>query len=139
MYHAASGASADGEARRAHGVDHRLELDVGAAWAQPHWWVAWGRDLALEGPVAPLDDEAEGALGHGLQDERDVSLHRRCYTRAMPFTASDAIRHTRKASTAKKSRQWAAVANSLLKSGKSEGAAIRVANAAVSGRKKKRR
>jgi uncharacterized protein YdaT len=49
----------------------------------------------------------------------------------MPWTAKDAKRHTKKAKSAKKKRQWSHVANSMLSSGKSEGAAIRAANAAV--------
>jgi len=58
----------------------------------------------------------------------------------MPWTAKDAERHTKKADTAKKRRQWASVANSALerclKQGKSrdecEASAIRQANAVVS-------
>lgn len=57
----------------------------------------------------------------------------------MPFVPRDAQKHTHKASTAKKRRQWAAVANSLLKSGASEGAAIRAANAAMRTAKTKAR
>ena len=51
----------------------------------------------------------------------------------MPWTAADAIEHTKKANTAKKKRQWAHVANSALASGDSEASAIRQANAAVAG------
>jgi uncharacterized protein YdaT len=47
----------------------------------------------------------------------------------MPWTAKDAKSKTRKASSPKKSRQWAHVANSALKRGASEGQAIRQANA----------
>jgi len=54
----------------------------------------------------------------------------------MPWTASDATRFTKKADTPEKKRQWAHVANSALKSGDSEGSAIRQANAAVSGKRK---
>jgi hypothetical protein len=59
----------------------------------------------------------------------------------MPWSPSDAKRHTRKATTAKKRRQFAHVANSMLSRGSSEGSAIRAANAAVarSGRRKGRR
>lgn len=53
------------------------------------------------------------------------------YHTCMPFTARDALRHTRKASTLKRRRQWAAIANNMLRSGASEGAAIRAANAGV--------
>ena len=49
----------------------------------------------------------------------------------MPWNAEDAHRHTHKANSSKKKRQWSDVANSMLKSGKSEGAAIRAANAVV--------
>lgn len=53
----------------------------------------------------------------------------------MPWTAKDAKRHTKKAGSAKKKRQWSHVANSMLKAGKSEGAAVRAANAAVKSHK----
>lgn len=56
----------------------------------------------------------------------------------MPWKASDAKRHTHKANTPKKKRQWEHVANSMLSSGKSEGAAVRAANAVVGRHKKKR-
>lgn len=49
----------------------------------------------------------------------------------MPWTAADAPRHTSKADTPKKRHQWAVVANAALADGKSEGAAVRIANAAV--------
>lgn len=49
----------------------------------------------------------------------------------MPWTPSDAHGHTHKANTPKKKRQWRDVANSALKRGLSEGAAVREANAAV--------
>jgi len=49
----------------------------------------------------------------------------------MPWTASDAKKHTKKANTAKKQRQWADVADSALSRGKSEGTAIRQANGVV--------
>ena len=60
----------------------------------------------------------------------------------MPWEPKDATRHTKKANTAKKKRQFAHVANSMLERGASEGRAIRGANAAVKrnrgGRKRKR-
>lgn len=56
----------------------------------------------------------------------------------MPWSPSDAKRHTKKANTAKKKKRWAAVANSALASGDSEGSAIRQANAVVAGAKKKK-
>lgn len=59
----------------------------------------------------------------------------------MPWSPSDGpARHTHKANTPKKKRQWAEVANSALKRGASEGSAVRQANAVVArnrgGRKK---
>jgi len=56
----------------------------------------------------------------------------------MPWTSRSAKRHTKKATTAKKKRQWSKVANSALKRGASEGSAIRQANAAVKRKRKKR-
>jgi hypothetical protein len=49
----------------------------------------------------------------------------------MPWTAADAERHTGKADTPKKRHQWATVANAALADGKDDGAAIRIANAAI--------
>jgi uncharacterized protein YdaT len=60
----------------------------------------------------------------------------------MPWRSSDAKRHTRKARTPKAKRQWAKVANSMLRRGKSEGSAIRAANSVVKksrGRRRARR
>lgn len=52
----------------------------------------------------------------------------------MPWSANDGpARHTKKASSPKKKRQWADVANSSLERGQSEGSAIRQANAVVAG------
>ena len=56
----------------------------------------------------------------------------------MPWTPKDAKRHTKKADTPKAKEQWSAVANSMLASGKGEGAAVRAANAVVKRRKKKK-
>jgi hypothetical protein len=56
--------------------------------------------------------------------------------KAMPWTAKDAKRHTSKAKSPTAKRQWAKVANSMLRGGSSEGAAVRAANAAVAKRKK---
>lgn len=50
----------------------------------------------------------------------------------MPWDAKDASKHTKKADTPKKKRQWAHVANSALERGDSEGSAIRQADAVVS-------
>lgn len=49
----------------------------------------------------------------------------------MPWTAKDASRHTKKAKSAKQKRQWAHVADSMLKRGSSEGAAVRAANGVI--------
>jgi hypothetical protein len=49
----------------------------------------------------------------------------------MPWGAADAKRHTKKASSPAKKRQWAHVANSALGRGHSEGSAVRQANAVV--------
>lgn len=57
----------------------------------------------------------------------------------MPWTMSDATRHTKKADTPKKKRQFAHVANSMLESGASEASAIRAANAAVAKNKGKKK
>jgi len=55
----------------------------------------------------------------------------------MPWKPSDATRHTKKARSAKAKRQFAHVANSMLKRGASEGAAIRAANGVVKKRGKR--
>jgi hypothetical protein len=49
----------------------------------------------------------------------------------MPWSPEDAQRHTHKANTPERARQWSHVANSALARGESEGSAIRQANAAV--------
>jgi hypothetical protein len=51
----------------------------------------------------------------------------------MPWKPSDARRHTKKANTAKKRRQFAHVANSVLRRTGDEGRAVRAGNAAVAG------
>jgi hypothetical protein len=51
----------------------------------------------------------------------------------MPWKASDAQKHTKKASTAGKQKQWADVADSALRRGSSEGSAVRQANSVVGG------
>lgn len=50
----------------------------------------------------------------------------------MPWTPDDAKRHTKKASTAAKSRVWSGIANQVLAKTGDEARAIREANAAVS-------
>lgn len=49
----------------------------------------------------------------------------------MPWSAKDAYRHTKKANTPVKQRQWMHVANSILEKTGDEAQAIREANAAV--------
>lgn len=49
----------------------------------------------------------------------------------MPWTASDATGHTKKADTPDKKKKWAKVANSVLSLTGDEGRAIRIANASV--------
>ena len=49
----------------------------------------------------------------------------------MPWSPSDAGRHNRKAAKGKKSKQWAEVANSVLKKTGDEGRAVRTANGVV--------
>lgn len=49
----------------------------------------------------------------------------------MPWSSADAKKHTKKASTPAKKKQWASVADSALKGGSSEGSAIRQANSVV--------
>lgn len=49
----------------------------------------------------------------------------------MPWMSEQARKHTKKAASPKKKRQWAHVANSALKRGESEGTAIREANGVV--------
>lgn len=53
----------------------------------------------------------------------------------MPWSPSDGpARHTKKANTAGKKRQWSSVANSVLAKTGDEGRAVRTANAAVAKR-----
>ena len=56
----------------------------------------------------------------------------------MPWDPSDAKRFTKKAKSAKAKRQFARVANSMLKRGASEGAAIRAANGVIRKRGRKK-
>lgn len=49
----------------------------------------------------------------------------------MPWTMADAARHTKKADTEKEKRQWAAVANSVLKKTKNKGRAIAAASSVI--------
>ena len=49
----------------------------------------------------------------------------------MPWTSRDAHRHTHRAKSARRSRQWSEVANSVLRRTGDEGAAVRAANGVV--------
>ena len=55
----------------------------------------------------------------------------------MPWKPKDALKHTKKATSGILQRQFADVANSMLKSGKSEAAAIKGANSVVAKHKAK--
>lgn len=57
----------------------------------------------------------------------------------MPWTAADAHRHSHKAKRGKSSRQWAEVANSVLKRTGDEGRAVRAANSVVKKRGKRKK
>jgi hypothetical protein len=58
----------------------------------------------------------------------------------LPWTGRSARGFTKKARSPAAKRKWAKVANKVLRSGKSEGAAVRIANAVVKkgGRKRKK-
>jgi uncharacterized protein YdaT len=56
----------------------------------------------------------------------------------MPWQSKDATRFTKKATTGILKRQFADVANSMLKAGKSEASAIKGANAVVAKTKAKK-
>lgn len=59
----------------------------------------------------------------------------------MPWQASDSTRHTKKAKSPKRKRQWRHVANAVLERTGSEGTAVRAANGVVkkAGKRKKTR
>ena len=57
----------------------------------------------------------------------------------MPWKMSDATRHTKKADTPKKKKQFAKVANKVLAESGDEGKAVRIANAAVKKNKGKKK
>lgn len=57
----------------------------------------------------------------------------------MPWSASDARRHTKKARTPKQKRMWSHIANRLLGEGYSEGEAVRIANGVIKKRNRKRK
>ncbi len=52
----------------------------------------------------------------------------------MPWTASDAGRHNKKAKSGKAAAQWSTVANSVLAKTGNEGRAVREANAVIARR-----
>lgn len=56
----------------------------------------------------------------------------------MPWTAADASRKTHKAKSAVAKRQWARVANGVLKRTGNEGLAVREANGVIAKRKRAR-
>lgn len=53
----------------------------------------------------------------------------------MPWSASDALKHTHKADTPEKQKRWAEIANAAKEKGDTDASAIRIANAAIRGRK----
>jgi len=56
----------------------------------------------------------------------------------MPWNSTDAPRHTKEADSPVKRRQWADIANKILKQTGDEGQAIKEANAAVARNKSKK-
>jgi uncharacterized protein YdaT len=54
----------------------------------------------------------------------------------MPWNSKDAKQHTKAATTPGKKKEWAGVANAVLKKSGDEGKAIRIANAMVKKRGK---
>lgn len=54
----------------------------------------------------------------------------------MPWKPSDAPKKTKKANTPKEKKQWASVANKVLKSTGDESKAVRIANASIKKRGK---
>lgn len=49
----------------------------------------------------------------------------------MPWTLASAVKHTKKATTPAKKKQWAATANAVLKKTGDDAKAVKIANAAV--------
>lgn len=49
----------------------------------------------------------------------------------MPWTIGDAMRHTKKATSPAKKKQWVATANAVLQKSGDDGKAVRIANSAV--------
>jgi uncharacterized protein YdaT len=57
----------------------------------------------------------------------------------MPWKSSDAKRHTKKATTPARARQWRDIANAALARGLTEGEAIREANGVIKNPKRRTR
>lgn len=57
----------------------------------------------------------------------------------MPWSAKDAKKHDKQANTPKRQRQWAHIANAVLRQTGDEARAIRAANAKVGGKRKRSR
>ena len=55
----------------------------------------------------------------------------------MPWTMQSALGHTKRATTPAKRKQWASVANSVLKQSGDDAKAIRIANAVIAKSKPK--
>ena len=89
-----------------------------------------GRQTLEGGPESHSGPTGGGEEGPGLGRGADEMT---------PWDSSDAERHTKKANTAGKKRQWTHVANSALDSGDSEASAIRQANAVIKRRKRKKK
>ena len=72
-------------------------------------------------PIFSMINKADCLKSREREREREL----------MPWTADDAVRHTKKADSPKRQRMWADIANSVLAETGDEGRAIREANAAV--------
>lgn len=56
----------------------------------------------------------------------------------MPWSPHDSFQKTKKANTPKKKKQWASTANAVLEDSGDEGKAVRIANAAVAKKRRKK-
>lgn len=70
------------------------------------------------------------AVDRPAQEHAKVTIFKR--EDDMPWSASDAMGHTKKADTPAKQKKWATIANAALDDGHDEGSAVRIANAAIS-------
>lgn len=70
------------------------------------------------------------AVDNPAQEHAKVTIFKR-EDQDMPWVPADALRHNKKADTEAKQKKWATIANAALADGKDEGAAIRIANAAI--------